>query len=301
MRLRPAVRHTAEDTGPSTCATARRIRDRIRFVLVGGLGCVWCGRRSRHCRGKPGADAAGDRRRPPLHSHQTIARHNDVAGFVYATMGVTYAVVLAFVVIAVWENYTATSRWRIRRPARSARSTGWPTASRTRTGRRRRRRRWPTPRSWSTWRGRRWRTGGDPAPRRSAALDHLYAVYAAPELVAAVNPEQYAESLDLLNEVSIARRERVLASDSGLPDILWLVLIGGGVVVVGFAFLFGVESRYSQAAILTGLTLTISLLLFVVADAQHPFQGSFRCRRRRWSRCCTSSAPAAAPAATPTP
>src|SRR5215213_6900947 len=43
-----------------------------------------------------------------LVAHQTLARHNDVAGFVYATMGVTYAVVLAFVVIAVWENYAAT-------------------------------------------------------------------------------------------------------------------------------------------------------------------------------------------------
>ena len=40
--------------------------------------------------------------------HQALARHNDVAGFVYATMGVTYAVVLALVVIAVWENYTET-------------------------------------------------------------------------------------------------------------------------------------------------------------------------------------------------
>jgi cytochrome c biogenesis factor len=30
-----------------------------------------------------------------LVSHETLARHNDVAGFVYATMGVTYAVVLA--------------------------------------------------------------------------------------------------------------------------------------------------------------------------------------------------------------
>src|SRR5215213_11146166 len=43
-----------------------------------------------------------------LVAHQTLARHNDVAGFVYATTGVTYAVVLAFVVIAVWENYAAT-------------------------------------------------------------------------------------------------------------------------------------------------------------------------------------------------
>jgi hypothetical protein len=31
--------------------------------------------------------------------------HNDVAGFIYAVLGVTYAVLMAFVVIVVWEDY----------------------------------------------------------------------------------------------------------------------------------------------------------------------------------------------------
>jgi hypothetical protein len=31
-------------------------------------------------------------------------QHNDVAGFIYAALGVIYAVVLALVVIAVWEE-----------------------------------------------------------------------------------------------------------------------------------------------------------------------------------------------------
>src|SRR5919112_5262759 len=31
--------------------------------------------------------------------------HNDVAGFLYAVVGVTYAVLLALLVIAVWEQY----------------------------------------------------------------------------------------------------------------------------------------------------------------------------------------------------
>ena len=30
--------------------------------------------------------------------------HNDVAGFIYAVLGVAYAVLLAFVVIVVWED-----------------------------------------------------------------------------------------------------------------------------------------------------------------------------------------------------
>jgi uncharacterized membrane protein YgaE (UPF0421/DUF939 family) len=31
--------------------------------------------------------------------------HNDVAGFIYAVVGVIYAVLLALMVIAVWEDY----------------------------------------------------------------------------------------------------------------------------------------------------------------------------------------------------
>jgi hypothetical protein len=207
--------------------------------------------------------------------HQTLARHNDVAGFVYATMGVTYAVVLAFVVIAVWENYAETGDVADQEAgsvgALYRLAEGFPESHRAAAQEAALAyaevvvdRSWPA-----------MEHGEAPPPEASAALDHLYAVYMAPELVAAVNPAQYAESLDLLNEVSIARRERVLASNSGLPTILWLVLIGGGILVVGFAFLFGVESGYSQVAILGGITLTISMLLFVVADAQHPFRGSF--------------------------
>src|SRR5438309_12060450 len=35
----------------------------------------------------------------------TVERHNEVAGFIFATVGVLYAVLLAFTVIIVWEQY----------------------------------------------------------------------------------------------------------------------------------------------------------------------------------------------------
>jgi hypothetical protein len=240
-----------------------------------------------------------------LVSHQTLARHNDVAGFVYATTGVTYAVVLAFVVIAVWENYAAT------REVADAEASAVGALYRLANG-------FPEPHraaaqeallgyaevvvdvAWPAM-----EAGDDATPQTSAALDHLYAVYARPDLVAAVNPQQYDESLDQLGEVSATRRARVLASNSGLPPIMWLVLIGGGVLVVAFAFLFGVESPYSQAAIMGGLTVTISLLLFVVADAQHPFRGGFAVEPEGMESVLEqfghAPAPAPAPAATPTP
>ena len=36
---------------------------------------------------------------------QKRRQNNDVAGFIYAVMGVVYAVLLALVVIAVWEHF----------------------------------------------------------------------------------------------------------------------------------------------------------------------------------------------------
>lgn len=38
-------------------------------------------------------------------SHDRLARHTDVAGYIYAVIGVIYAVILAQVVIAAWEEY----------------------------------------------------------------------------------------------------------------------------------------------------------------------------------------------------
>jgi hypothetical protein len=36
---------------------------------------------------------------------QVRQRHNDVAGFIYAVLGVVYAVWLGFVTIAAWEDF----------------------------------------------------------------------------------------------------------------------------------------------------------------------------------------------------
>ncbi|HEY7036414.1 MAG TPA: DUF4239 domain-containing protein [Thermomicrobiales bacterium] len=210
-----------------------------------------------------------------LVSHQTLARHHDVAGFVYATIGVTYAVILAFVVIAVWENYAATREVADREASAVGvlyrLANGFPVRQRSAAheallgyAEAAVEEEWPA-----------MADGEAPSPKTSQALDDLFAVYEQPDLVAAVNAEQYGESLSQLDEVSAARRGRVLASHSGLPSVLWVVLLGGGVLVVAFAFLFGVESPYPQGAIMGALTVTIAMLLFVVADAQHPFRGSF--------------------------
>jgi hypothetical protein len=36
---------------------------------------------------------------------EVLERHNEVAGFIYAVIGVLYAVVLGFTAVIVWERY----------------------------------------------------------------------------------------------------------------------------------------------------------------------------------------------------
>jgi hypothetical protein len=209
-------------------------------------------------------------------SHKTLAAHNDVAGFVYATTGVTYAVVLAFVVIAVWENYNAAKEVTDEEanslgvmirlangfpdPARQDVQQAALTYAQNAVDEE-----WPAMANKTA-----------PSPETSAALDHLYQVYERPDVVASVNATQYAESLSQLSDVSATRRQRILASQGGLPSIMWVVLLVGAAALIGSAFLFGVESLRSQLAIVSGLVIVVSLLLFAVYALDDPFQGGVR-------------------------
>ncbi len=74
-------------------------------------------------------------------------RHNEVAGYIFAAIGVLYAVLMAFVIIALWGPTTTPSRRPTVRRTTWLPSTGCPARCR-----------WPRAVRWS---GLRW-----PTPRR---------------------------------------------------------------------------------------------------------------------------------------
>jgi hypothetical protein len=65
----------------------------------------------------------------------------------------------------------------------------------------------------------------------------------------------------------------LLEAEQGLPVILWVVLIGGGIVVVSFTYLFGLDSTVIHLLMVAALALIISLVLFTVAALNFPFKG----------------------------
>jgi hypothetical protein len=84
---------------------------------------------------------------------------------------------------------------------------------------------------------------------------------------------RYNEMLEQLHDLGNARRERLLAAEQGLPPILWVVLILGGVITVGFTYLFGLESTWVHLLMVAALAMIISISLFTVAALDYPFKG----------------------------
>ena len=65
-------------------------------------------------------------------------------------------------------------------------------------------------------------------------------------------------------------------AEESLPSVLWVVLIVGGIVAVGFAYLFGMENTWAHALMVASLAGVIALVLFTIAAMDHPFSGAAR-------------------------
>lgn len=208
-----------------------------------------------------------------LVSHHVLAPHNDVAGFVYATIGVTYAVVLGFVLVDVWEQFDDAknvSEQEANAVADLRRLSAWlPAADQQAVqgallsyaqgviGNE-----WPT-----------MTEGGPPSDQVAAQLDAVWEAYrlAGQHTDPAAAP--YAEGLAQLDNLSNARRERLLASQGGLPDVMAVVLVVGAVVTVAFAYVFGVEQGWAHGLMIAALAGTLGLLLFLTFELNGPYNG----------------------------
>jgi len=209
--------------------------------------------------------------------------HNDVAGFIYAALGVIYAVLLALVVIAVWEEYRAASE-TVEQEANALAEIAWLAY------------RLPEPegshiqelaRSYAEevihqeWplmeQGRAplmTQTQGTPAGW--TLIDDIRANLQGFQPRSPADEQLYAEGLDQVQRLADARRMRLVAAEEGIPGVLWAVLIFGGVAAIGFTYLFGLENTWAHRLMVVTLAAVIGLVLFTIGAMEHPFSGGAR-------------------------
>ena len=204
-----------------------------------------------------------------------LTTNNEVAGFKFATVGVLYAVLLAFVVIVVWEKFSDAED-NVSREAGAA-----ATIYRLVEG--------IDGEAGTSLRGAMtayleaaidgdWVTmqRGKASPLATHALDRMYAIAVTYKPADARGAAILSEILRQLSVVTEARRARLVKAAGIVPDIIWFVLYGGAVLTVGFTFFFGAENLHAQAMMTGALALLIFSALLVVVSIDHPFAGAVR-------------------------
>jgi hypothetical protein len=94
----------------------------------------------------------------------------------------------------------------------------------------------------------------------------------------------YSESLSELDELEANRELRLLAVNEGIPYVVWVVLVTGGVLTVAFAYLFGIEPAWLHTVAVAGLALMVSLVLHVIGVLDYPFNGGVQVQPEAFER-----------------
>ena len=205
----------------------------------------------------------------------TLESHNQVAGYIYGVVGVVYAVLLAFIVIVVWQQHTQV-QIQVEREAnqlgdlyRNARV--FPEEVRTRLQNQiRAYSRIVVEKEWPAM------AKGETSPDAWVAINQLWRAY---QQVEARNDHErlwYAKSIDQLERLGDYRRLRLLSNRAAVPVLMWVVLLATGAITIGFSFFFGTPNSSAQALMTAALSATIGFVLFLIWDLNHPFAGLVR-------------------------
>ena len=210
-----------------------------------------------------------------LIGHERLSANNEFAGFAYAIIGAIYGVYLAFTVVVVWEQFQEADRnatseavylsqvWRdtevlpvsARAPVQAdllAYSNSVITEE------------------WKSM-----AESAKPHPATAGIYEELWRqLYAARvDVQSAGDIAFFNEAVVQMNSLGMSRRLRLLSATAALPTIMWLLLIGGGILTISLTYLIGTQHGWVQAAVTAAVTGLIVFSLLIVAALQHPFAG----------------------------
>ncbi len=200
---------------------------------------------------------------------ERLEPHNDVSGFVFAGVGVVYAVLLAFLVIGVWEGYEEQRRiidseaghlvtvHRLAGMIEGADATKAATRAYAESVIRDD---WPAMRSG--------RLSGD-----ADAAFHEIAMEATRVPAFSTGGGWADLYVNDLHELRMARTARATAVASSLPGVLWLVLVLGGAIAVGYVVLYGMRNLLLHVILTAAFAALVGLSVGVVVVLDAPYRG----------------------------
>ncbi len=211
--------------------------------------------------------------------HSILKQHNDIAGFVFATVGVVYGVMLAFVVIVVWEQYNdasatakneamqAYSLYRDLSIYPDQQEAGSALVSLAVFSRA------IVEKEYPAMRHMKWETPHEASVETRNKFDKLWVDIKKIEPKTLQEQSMFNEVLKDINILGQEREKRLIISRDDLPEVIWIAVILGGLITIGFTALFGNENLKGQVVITGLLSIVVSLVIFVVISLNFPFMG----------------------------
>jgi Na+/proline symporter len=204
---------------------------------------------------------------------EVLKENHEVAAVIFNAFGLLYGVVVAFVVFATWSGYDDATR-NLQMEANEADDLFHIAKA------------FPEPANKIMQQGLRdyiasvysdelkRMSEGDISLHSNRVMAGLITVFYQMDEKSIPNKELYAESLQRLNNLAQYRRLRIFAGNNTVPPVVWLVLLVGGVITVSYTYFFGMKNIKAQYLITAALTVTITLILFLIYVLDHPFTGT---------------------------
>jgi len=201
-------------------------------------------------------------------------RHNDVAAAIFSIIGVTYAVLLAFVAMLAWEGF---NRAKAASYAEAALigdvynlSAGFADPEKS------------SIRNQVSGYARHVVTVEWPQQAEGRMVDQDSMYLNGLNKMALSRPSDEADRdlrpllLQAIERLWDARQERLLAAQSTIPNIVWFVVIAGGALTVAFGSFLGAPSLRMQLAMSAVLAASGALVLILIIALSNPFRGDLR-------------------------
>ena len=207
--------------------------------------------------------------------------HNEVGGFIITVVGTLYAVMLAFVVSIVWQEYDASATRCAMEAADGA--TAWhianglppSVAARTREALTSYARlmivdEWPAMRR------------GQSSARGEILVTGLLHDLALFRPVNAGKTTVQAQMLQAIEQMHDARHQRLADNASGISPFQWMVLLLGAMITVGFCALFGLANRVIHNLMTGAVACVIAAMFVLIFELDYPFHGDLGITSAPW-------------------
>ena len=205
-------------------------------------------------------------------THELLKENHEVGGFIYNAIGIIYAVLIAFVVFAIWTGQQETSN-KIEAEASNLLdlyydASVFPDSTKMEIQ--------STIRDYvkrvtiEEWQAMSEGKGDSVAMRYFVKLNRIYLSINPEKLL---NKDILTEELHKMNDVRDSRRHRLLSSKQNMPDIMWIVLIVSSIIMIVFTFFFSTKNRLHQYIMTAFLVLVCVFVLYLIFVLDHPFTG----------------------------